>query len=652
MIAVGVGILVALVATVVFFVVYNSSRKGWQQSLAVRESEAADLKVRNGVLEAQVKSCTARLAEVQAQLDFANREREKLNREKGDLQARNQMLSENMEVQKQEVQRIRQDMNNEFKVLANEILQEKSKSFSEMNHERLAEILNPLKERLEGFKKTVEETYNNEARERFSLKEQIKELVERSESIGAEAKQLTHALRGDSKIQGDWGEMILESILEKSGLEKDREYFIQETLRDEEGHTIQGSDGRKMRPDVIIRYPGGENHQMVIDSKVSLTAYVNYVNAEDADEARLALKQHLVSVEVQKQEVQRIRQDMNNEFKVLANEILQEKSKSFSEMNHERLAEILNPLKERLEGFKKTVEETYNNEARERFSLKEQIKELVERSESIGAEAKQLTHALRGDSKIQGDWGEMILESILEKSGLEKDREYFIQETLRDEEGHTIQGSDGRKMRPDVIIRYPGGENHQMVIDSKVSLTAYVNYVNAEDADEARLALKQHLVSVRKHIDELAGKSYQDYVGKGDHVMMFIPNEAAYLAAMQADHALWQYAYEKKVLLLSPTNLIAALKLVADLWQRDKQTRNAIDIAEEGGKLYDKFAGFVEDMEKIGKSLNTTAMAYTDAMKKLKTGNGNLIGRVEKLKVMGVKAKKNLPAVNEEEEEN
>ena len=452
MIAVGVGILVALVATVVFFVVYNSSRKGWQQSLTARESEAADLKVRNGVLEAQVKSCTARLVEVQAQLDFANREREKLNREKGDLQARNQMLSENMEVQKQEVQRIRQEM--------------------------------------------------------------------------------------------------------------------------------------------------------------------------------------------------------NNEFKVLANEILQEKSKSFSEMNHERLAEILNPLKERLEGFKKTVEETYNNEARERFSLKEQIKELVERSESIGAEAKQLTHALRGDSKIQGDWGEMILESILEKSGLEKDREYFIQETLRDEEGHTIQGSDGRKMRPDVIIRYPGGENHQMVIDSKVSLTAYVNYVNAEDADEARLALKQHLVSVKKHIDELAGKSYQDYVGKGDHVMMFIPNEAAYLAAMQADHALWQYAYEKKVLLLSPTNLIAALKLVADLWQRDKQTRNAIDIAEEGGKLYDKFAGFVEDMEKIGKSLNTTAMAYTDAMKKLKTGNGNLIGRVEKLKVMGVKAKKNLPAVNEAEEEN
>ena len=452
MIAVGVGILVALVATVVFFVVYNSSRKGWQQSLAARESEAADLKVRNGVLEAQVKSCTARLAEVQAQLDFSNREREKLNREKGDLQARNQMLSENMEVQKQEVQRVRQEM--------------------------------------------------------------------------------------------------------------------------------------------------------------------------------------------------------NNEFKVLANEILQEKSKSFSEMNHERLAEILNPLKERLEGFKKTVEETYNNEARERFSLKEQIKELVERSESIGAEAKQLTHALRGDSKIQGDWGEMILESILEKSGLEKDREYFIQETLRDEEGHTIQGSDGRKMRPDVIIRYPGGENHQMVIDSKVSLTAYVNYVNAEDADEARLALKQHLVSVKKNIDELAGKSYQDYVGKGDHVMMFIPNEAAYLAAMQADHALWQYAYEKKVLLLSPTNLIAALKLVADLWQRDKQTRNAIDIAEEGGKLYDKFAGFVEDMEKIGKSLNTTAMAYTDAMKKLKTGNGNLIGRVEKLKVMGVKAKKNLPAVNEAEEEN
>lgn len=430
---------------------YNSSRKGWQQSLAVRESEAADLKVRNGVLEAQVKSCTARLAEVQAQLDFANREREKLNREKGDLQARNQMLSENMEVQKQEVQRIRQEMNNEFKVLANEILQEKSKSFSEMNHERLAEILNPLKERLEGFKKTVEETYNNEARERFSLKEQIKELVERSESIGAEAKQLTHALRGDSKIQGDWGEMILESILEKSGLEKDREYFIQETLRDEEGHTIQGSDGRKMRPDVIIRYPGGE--------------IINGDRLESISHGLCQLRQ-----------CGRCRRSSIG-----------------------------------IEAAFSIGEETYRRAGREELS--------------------RLCRERRSCNDVYSQRG-------------------------------CLSGC---------------------------------------------------------------------YAGRS---------------------RLWQYAYEKKVLLLSPTNLIAALKLVADLWQRDKQTRNAIDIAEEGGKLYDKFAGFVEDMEKIGKSLNTTAMAYTDAMKKLKTGNGNLIGRVEKLKVMGVKAKKNLPAVNEEEEEN
>ena len=355
-------------------------------------------------------------------------------------------------------------------------------------------------------------------------------------------------------------------------------------------------------------------------------------------------------MEVQKQEVQRVRQEMSNEFKVLANEILQEKSKSFSELNRERLAEVLNPLKERLEGFKKTVEETYSSEARERFSLKEQIKELVQRSETIGVEAKQLTQALRGDSKIQGDWGEMILESILEKSGLEKDREYFIQETLRDDEGHTIQSAEGRKMRPDVIIRYPGGDNRQMVIDSKVSLTAYVNYVNAETPEEAAAALKQHLASVKKHIDELSNKSYQDYVGKGDHVMMFVPNEAAYLAAMQADHSLWQYAYDRRVLLLSPTNLIAALKLVADLWQRDKQTRHAIDIAEEAGKLYDKFVGFIDDMEKIGKALGTANTTYGEAMKKLKNGTGNLIGRVEKLKGMGVKAKKNLPATTGDDE--
>lgn len=449
--AVLIGILATLVvAAVVFWFLYNSRRKGWQESLSERAREAEELRVRNGVLEAQVNSCTARLAEMQTQLDVASREREQLNREKGDLQARNQVLVENMEVQKQEVQRVRQEM--------------------------------------------------------------------------------------------------------------------------------------------------------------------------------------------------------SNEFKVLANEILQEKSKSFSELNRERLAEVLNPLKERLEGFKKTVEETYSSEARERFSLKEQIKELVQRSETIGVEAKQLTQALRGDSKIQGDWGEMILESILEKSGLEKDREYFIQETLRDDEGHTIQSAEGRKMRPDVIIRYPGGDNRQMVIDSKVSLTAYVNYVNAETPEEAAAALKQHLASVKKHIDELSNKSYQDYVGKGDHVMMFVPNEAAYLAAMQADHSLWQYAYDRRVLLLSPTNLIAALKLVADLWQRDKQTRHAIDIAEEAGKLYDKFVGFIDDMEKIGKALGTANTTYGEAMKKLKNGTGNLIGRVEKLKGMGVKAKKNLPATTGDDE--
>lgn len=449
--AVLIGILATLVvAAVVFWFLYNSRRKGWQETLSERAREAEELRVRNGVLEAQVNSCTARLAEMQTQLDVASREREQLNREKGDLQARNQVLVENMEVQKQEVQRVRQEM--------------------------------------------------------------------------------------------------------------------------------------------------------------------------------------------------------SNEFKVLANEILQEKSKSFSELNRERLAEVLNPLKERLEGFKKTVEETYSSEARERFSLKEQIKELVQRSETIGVEAKQLTQALRGDSKIQGDWGEMILESILEKSGLEKDREYFIQETLRDDEGHTIQSAEGRKMRPDVIVRYPGGDNRQMVIDSKVSLTAYVNYVNAETPEEAAAALKQHLASVKKHIDELSNKSYQDYVGKGDHVMMFVPNEAAYLAAMQADHSLWQYAYDRRVLLLSPTNLIAALKLVADLWQRDKQTRHAIDIAEEAGKLYDKFVGFIDDMEKIGKALGTANTTYGEAMKKLKNGTGNLIGRVEKLKGMGVKAKKNLPATTGDDE--
>ncbi len=329
-------------------------------------------------------------------------------------------------------------------------------------------------------------------------------------------------------------------------------------------------------------------------------------------------------------------------FKNLANEILNNNSRTFKEQNETRLAEILAPLKENIEQFKKTVNDNYSNEARERFSLQERIKELIELNQSIGKEAKDLTSALKGNSKVQGDWGEMVLENILEKSGLQRDREFVVQQTT-DENGKTLRNDAGNALRPDVVVNYPDGRC--VVIDSKVSLTAYVNYINAETAEQQEAYRKQHLASVRSHIAELRNKKYQDYVGGGktDFVMMFIPNEAAYIAAMQMDSNLWQEAYDVRVLLISPTHLISVLKLISQLWSHDRQTRNAIDIAVESGKMYDKFVGFIDEMKKIERTLNQTHDAYNNAMKKLNDGTGNLVSRAEKLRKMGAKATKSLP---------
>lgn len=337
-----------------------------------------------------------------------------------------------------------------------------------------------------------------------------------------------------------------------------------------------------------------------------------------------------------------MKQQMTNEFKLLANSILEEKTQRFTETNKTNIDNILSPLQQKLAEFKTKVEETYDKESKERFSLDARIRELVELNQRISQEASNLTKALKGDSKIQGDWGEMILESILEKSGLVKGREYFTQETLSDEDGKTLITEAGRKMRPDVIVVYP--DQRRVVIDAKVSLTAYARYVEATTPEESSKAMAEHIRSVKSHIDELAAKRYNDYVQGLDFVMMFVPNEPACLVAMQHDPTLWQYAYNKRVMLISPTNLIAALKLVADLWKRDNQSRNAIDIAERGGALYDKFVSFIESLGDIGKNLERTQASFVQAQKQLNTGAGNLIGQVEKLRTLGVKAKKQLPA--------
>lgn len=343
-----------------------------------------------------------------------------------------------------------------------------------------------------------------------------------------------------------------------------------------------------------------------------------------------------------KEQQKQISMQSEANFKLLANEILQKQQESLREENDRRIGEILAPLKENIDNFRKEVNECYSAEARERFSLQQRIKELVEANNSIGREAKELSAALRGNTKKQGDWGELVLENILENSGLRKGEEFTVQQQS-DDDGSTLRDENGRGLRPDVIVHCPDGRI--MIIDSKVSLSAFTDYVNAEDPETQQHYGKLHLTSIKKHIAELSEKNYQDYIGKEklDFVMMFIPNEGAFSAAMNLDPALWQKAYDKRVLIVSPTQLVGSLRLIHQLWSHDRQTKNAIEIAERSGLMYDKFVGFVSDMEKIEKSIKNTQNAYDEAMKKLRDGRGNLIGRAESLRQLGIKAAKRLP---------
>ena len=342
------------------------------------------------------------------------------------------------------------------------------------------------------------------------------------------------------------------------------------------------------------------------------------------------------------------RADEANRFKALATDILNANSRQIKERHDEHLNAILTPLRENIAKFEKSVNEHYGKEAIERASLSRQIEELVKANANIGNEARELSRALKGSSKVQGDWGEMVLDRILENSGLRKGEEYFVQVT-KDAEGNALRNDDGKLLRPDVVVKYPGGRS--LVIDSKVSFTAFHDAVKAAeelDHDKETEALQRHVASVRSHVKELSEKNYQDYLGDRDtaaeFVMMFIHHESAYIAAMKEDPALWEDAYKKRVLIVSPTHLVSALKLIAQLWLHDRQTKNAIEIASEAGKLYDKFVGFVDDMEAIDKSINNTRKNYDAAMNKLKTGKGNLITRVEGLRTLGAKATKSLPA--------
>lgn len=350
-----------------------------------------------------------------------------------------------------------------------------------------------------------------------------------------------------------------------------------------------------------------------------------------AEEAFSNMKEKLG---VQKTEMEDLQKKFSVEFENIANRLLDEKSKKFTDQNKTNMDVILNPLKEKITEFEKKVGEAYDKELRDKISLREEVKKLFELNTKISQDANNLTNALKGNNKMQGNWGEMILEKILERSGLTKDHEYKTQVSLSNEEG--------KRTQPDVVIYLPD-EKH-IIIDAKVSLIAYELYVNAATEDERISAMKNHLDSMRNHIKGLSEKNYHtsSTLNSPEFVLLFVPVESSFAVALQADQELFHFAWDRKIVIVTPSTLLATLKTISSIWKQEKQTANAIEIARQGGALYDKFVGFLDDMIKIEKGIKGTLQVYESAKKKLE-GHGSLISRAESIRKLGAKATKSIP---------
>lgn len=339
-------------------------------------------------------------------------------------------------------------------------------------------------------------------------------------------------------------------------------------------------------------------------------------------------------LDTQKKELTELQQHFTKEFENIANRILKQNSSDFTDVNVKHLTDIVNPLKDKISLFEKKVEDAYDKELRDKLSLREEVRKLTELNTRISEEATNLTKALKGDVKKQGNWGEIVLERVLERSGLRKGIEYTREEQ--------IEGDVGQVYRPDVIVHLP--DNKHIIVDSKVSLLAYENFVNAND-DEKDAYLKAHIVSLRNHIKGLSEKCYQNSptLNSPDFVLMFLPIEGSFSVALQADNELYSFAWDRKIVVVSPTTLLATLRTIASIWKQENQTKNAQEIARLGGALYDKLVGCVEDLNKVKLNIDRASASHNDAMKKLQLGAGNVFVTAEKMKQLGAKTSKQLP---------
>jgi DNA recombination protein RmuC len=385
--------------------------------------------------------------------------------------------------------------------------------------------------------------------------------------------------------------------------------------------------------------------QLATELSLEREKFIREINLEKEKlskaEARLAKAEQVFQSQEEKlttlkSELENVHKKYSVEFENIANKILDEKSRKFTDQNKTNLEVILNPLKEKIKDFENKIEKAYKTESDERITLKAEIKNLVELNKQVSEEANNLAKALKGENKTQGNWGELILEKVLERSGLIKDQEYKMQYSASNEEGKRIQ--------PDAVIMLP--DNKHIIVDSKVSLVAYEAYVNAESDDDREKHIKEHVLSVRTHVKSLSEKAYQSSTefNTPDFVLLFIPIESSFSVAIQTDQEMFNFAWDRKIVIVSPSTLLATLRTIASIWKQERQTRNAIEIAKQSGALYDKFVGFIDDMDKIGKSIDASRNAYDNAINKLHKGSGNLVKRALDIEKLGAKTTKQMPA--------